>query len=54
MKKIKLTDIQAEVKVNFILCNYVDPAGNTIKMKYQFYKLSEAKKRFLNYLKTSF
>jgi hypothetical protein len=54
LKKIKLKDITTEINANFILCKYLDAAGNVIKMKYQFYSLTQAKKQFLIYLNTSF
>lgn len=44
---MKLQDITAEVKPNFILCSVICKDGSLIKEKYFFTSLSEAKKDFL-------
>jgi hypothetical protein len=46
--KATLKDISAEIMPNFILCRYVCPDGSVIKNKYIGYKLTEAKRMFLD------
>jgi hypothetical protein len=48
MKDIKIQDLTHEYKANFILISYLCKDGSLIKKKYIDYKLSEAKKLFLN------
>ena len=48
MKNIKLKNLSHEYKANFIIVSYLCNDGSFIKKKYIDYKLSEAKKLFLN------
>ena len=50
--KIKLKDINHEVKENFILCSIVLKDGSHIKQKYIGHNLCEAKRNFLQLLKS--
>ena len=43
-------EISVEQTKNGYLCKYRAKDGSIIKMKYQFYRLSEAKKMFKNYI----
>jgi hypothetical protein len=48
MRNIKLKNLTHEYKANFILVSYLCKDGSLIKKKYIDYKLTEAKKLFLN------
>jgi len=50
--KITLKDINHEVKENFILCSIVLKDGSHIKQKYIGHNLCEAKRNFLQLLKS--
>lgn len=48
----KLSEINHEVNNNFIVCSIVLNDGSYIKEKYIGYNLCEAKKKFLQMIKT--
>lgn len=50
--KLKLSDINHEVSNNFIVCSIVLNDGSYIKEKYIGYNLCEAKKKFLQMIKS--
>lgn len=50
--KITLKSINHEVKENFIVCSIVLKDGSVIKEKYIGYNLCEAKRKFLQLLKS--
>jgi hypothetical protein len=52
MQQVTLKEIEYQIKQNFIVCSILLNDGSRIKQKYIGYNLCEAKRKFLELLKS--